>query len=295
MAHPTFKQLEAIYWTGRLGSFQAAAKQLHTSQSAIAKRIAELQTMFDTDLVDLKQRRAKLTESGQRLMKGAEELLAARLEVVNDVLGPANFSGTLCLGASELVAITWLPAFIEQLRLAYPRVTVELIVQQSGLLLERIKAGTLHIALIGGPFWDSSIESVELQDVAFAWMASPRLKIPNRILTAPEVSGYPMLVHTSQGIVSQIFDNWQRMAGFKPQKVITANSLTVTIHMTINGLGISPLPVDYVQKHIDEGTLVRVRTSPALPDVKYFAVHQNPTDFPLTLDVIKIALHMCNG
>jgi len=295
MAHPTFKQLEAIYWTGRLGSFQAAAKQLHTSQSAIAKRIAELQTMFDTDLVDLKQRRAKLTESGQRLMKGAEELLAARLEVVNDVLGPANFSGTLCLGASELVAITWLPAFIEQLRLAYPRVTVELIVQQSGLLLERIKAGTLHIALIGGPFWDSSIESVELQDVAFAWMASPRLKIPNRILTAPEVSGYPMLVHTSQGIVSQIFDNWQRMAGFKPQKVITANSLTVTIHMTINGLGISPLPVDYVQKHIDEGTLARVRTSPALPNVKYFAVHQNPTDFPLTLDVIKIALHMCNG
>lgn len=290
MSQPTFKQLEAIYWTGQLGSFQAAAKQLHTSQSAIAKRIAELDAMFDVELIDLKHRRARLTDAGLRLMKGADGLLSARDRMMNDMLGPAGFRGTLRLGASELVAVTWLPAFIEQIRLAYPDVVVELTVRQGLLLLESLKAGALHMAFVGGPFWDSSVESVELQEVEFTWMASPQLQIQEAMLTAAELSGYPMLVHTPEGVVSRIFDDWQRKAGFKLQRVITANSLTVMIEMTITGLGISPLPVEYAKRHLEDGSLVRLRTSPALPGVKYFAVHQNPTDFPLTADVIQLAL-----
>ena len=35
----TFKQLEALYWIGTLGSFEAAAQHLETTQSAISKRI----------------------------------------------------------------------------------------------------------------------------------------------------------------------------------------------------------------------------------------------------------------
>ena len=32
----TFKQLEALYWIGQLGSFALAANKLHTSQSAVS-------------------------------------------------------------------------------------------------------------------------------------------------------------------------------------------------------------------------------------------------------------------
>lgn len=290
VAQPTFKQLEAIYWTGRLGSFQAAAQQLHTSQSAIAKRIAELQAMFDMHLVDLKHRHAQLTDAGLKLMRGAEELLASRTDIVNDVLQPANFRGTLRLGASELVAITWLPAFIEQLRRAYPNVTVDLAVHQSVLLLERIKAGALHIAFVSGSTWDADVESVELQEVEFAWMASPRLDMPNRRLAAAELSNYPTLVQAPFGNVTRIFGDWQHKAGFKPQRVITTNSLAVMIHMTLNALGISPLPVEYCRTHLLAGALVPLRTDPSLPRVKYFAVHQNPSDFPLTIEVINLAV-----
>ena len=290
MAQPTFKQLEAIYWTGQLGSFQAAAKQLHTSQSAVAKRVAELQVMFDRPLIDLKHRHAQLTDAGLRLMKGAEELLAVRLNVVNEVLEPANFRGTLRLGASELVAITWLPAFIEQLRHAYPHVVVDLTVLQSILLLEGIRAGTLHIAFVSGSSWDTSVERTELQEVEFAWMVSPRMKVPDRLLTASELSNYPTLVQTPQGNVTRILGDWQHEAGIKLQRVITTNSLAVMMHMTISGLGISPLPIEYARPYLQDGSLVQLHTDPDLPKVKYFAVHQNPSDFPLTTEVIKLAL-----
>eukprot|EP01034_Spumella_vulgaris_P009574 gene9574-12141_t len=44
----TFKQLEALYWIARLGGFAQAANQLHTSQSAVSKRVHELEALFDT-------------------------------------------------------------------------------------------------------------------------------------------------------------------------------------------------------------------------------------------------------
>ena len=37
----TFKQLEALYWIAKLGGFAQAANQLHTSQSAVSKRVHE--------------------------------------------------------------------------------------------------------------------------------------------------------------------------------------------------------------------------------------------------------------
>ena len=41
----TFKQIEALYWTVRLGTFSASAQKLHTTQSAITKRIKDLENL----------------------------------------------------------------------------------------------------------------------------------------------------------------------------------------------------------------------------------------------------------
>ena len=42
----TFKQVEALFWIVELGSFEAAASKLNASQSAISKRIQELESTF---------------------------------------------------------------------------------------------------------------------------------------------------------------------------------------------------------------------------------------------------------
>ena len=62
----TFKQLEALYWVGTMGGFAHAADRLNTTQSAISKRIQDLEHLFDTPLFDRSGRTAKLTEKGER-------------------------------------------------------------------------------------------------------------------------------------------------------------------------------------------------------------------------------------
>ena len=291
---PTIKQLEALYWTGRLGSFQSAAKQLHTSQSAVAKRVGELQHLFGQPLVTSGQRRAKLTDVGQRLMESAEDVLAASHKLMDTMHQPADFSGILRLGVSELVAVTWLPLLIDRLKAQYPRAIVDLEVAPGGRILDRLKVGELHLALVAGPLWDSTLESVELAEVEFAWMASPQMDIPNRLLTPQELSRYPMLTHAPDGAVSQIFAQWQRRLGFTMQRAFTANSLMVMVQMTISGMGISSLPTAYAAAHVAEGKLVHVRTTPALPSLKYFAVYRSVDDFPFIAKVVSLSTQVCD-
>ena len=58
----TFKQLEAIYWIANLGSFAAAADKLCTSQSAVSKRVQELETALAAK--DALERGTLLSASG---------------------------------------------------------------------------------------------------------------------------------------------------------------------------------------------------------------------------------------
>jgi DNA-binding transcriptional LysR family regulator len=74
----TFKQLEALYWIHQLGGFAAAAQHLHTTQSAISKRIQELENGFKIRLFDRTRRGARLTEAGEQMLELSRELLEHR-------------------------------------------------------------------------------------------------------------------------------------------------------------------------------------------------------------------------
>ncbi len=75
----TFKQLEALYWIGQLGGFAPAARKLHTTQSAISKRVHELEQVFDTALFDRSQRSARLTEKGEEMFMLARKRCASAM------------------------------------------------------------------------------------------------------------------------------------------------------------------------------------------------------------------------
>src|SRR6218665_2173607 len=74
----TFKQLEAFFWVVQLGGFAQAANKLHTTQSAVSKRVQEVEVMFDIKLFDRSLRAARLTEKGEQMFLLAKRLLELR-------------------------------------------------------------------------------------------------------------------------------------------------------------------------------------------------------------------------
>ena len=96
----TFKQLEALYWIAQLGGFAQAAARLHASQSAISKRIHELEQHFAIELFDRNQRSARLTEKGEELFLLSKKLLEHRDAAVEQFSGPEVTQRRLRIGTN---------------------------------------------------------------------------------------------------------------------------------------------------------------------------------------------------
>ena len=161
----TFKQMEALTWICKLGGFEAAADKLHMSQSAISKRIHELESSFDIEIFDRSNRNAKLTEQGRELLIYCQEILERRDVMLEKVSDKKVLISRLRLGVTELTAMTWLPDFIEKIRQIYPRVHIEPTVEVSRVLFENIINDQLDIIIAPDMYDDVRLKSLPLKSV----------------------------------------------------------------------------------------------------------------------------------
>src|SRR5450631_4215413 len=72
----TIDQSEVLEAVVELGSFAAAASKMNRSQSTISYAVSRLQDQFKTPLLEMKGRKAQLTEAGKALLADAEPLLS---------------------------------------------------------------------------------------------------------------------------------------------------------------------------------------------------------------------------
>jgi DNA-binding transcriptional LysR family regulator len=100
----TFKQLEALYWVVQAGGFSQAAQKLHTSTSAVSKRVHELEAGFDLELFDRTQRTARLTEKGEEMFVLARKLLEQRDAAIDQIGKPEVIERRVRIGVTEFTA-----------------------------------------------------------------------------------------------------------------------------------------------------------------------------------------------
>ncbi len=107
---PTLKQLDALHWIAALGSFERAAERLGTTQSAVSKRIHELEAALGVEIFDRSQRGARLTPTGEAVLATAGDMLDLRDRLLDFAGQDPPSMRRLRFGVTELTAMTWLPA-----------------------------------------------------------------------------------------------------------------------------------------------------------------------------------------
>ncbi len=293
--NPNIKQLEALFWAGRLGSFQAAANRLHTTQSAISKRIAELESGLGRTLFDRTRRSAVLTPAGERVAAGAEQMLAVTRQLIEDLSETEEVEGIFRLGATELSAVSWLPRLLRRMHEEHPRLRVEVEVRNGGVLLEQMNRGRYDAAILPGPMWGRLFEAVPLRPLERAWMASPSMGIPRRVLSVEELSEYPIAAQFPDTTIhAQLQSAWFTRAGFPQRNLIQADGFAVLGQMATSGLAVAQLPLGYFAEQVRSKTLMIIKVTPELPAVEYFAIHKRSGCHPLAPKVAALAQEYCD-
>lgn len=288
----TFKQLEAIYWVVQAGGFAQAALKLHTTQSAVSKRVQELEQLFDTPLFDRGMRTARLTEKGEEMFVLARELLEHRDTAMEQFIRHDALGRRVRIGVTELTAMTWLPRLVDQIQHHYPRVIIEPDVDMSINLRDKLMADELDLMVVPDAYPDPRFASKLLRSVENAWMCKPGLLDSRRQIRIHELA-VRRLVADKSG-TGLIYDKWFKSIGFRHNNVIVSNSLVALIGMAVSGLGVSYFPKDCVSHLVGAGKLEVLDVTPPLPDANYVAMYKADQRSTLIGSIIMLAQECCD-
>lgn len=267
----TLKQVEAFFWAARLRSFSSAAKKLCMTQSALSKRIGELEQELGRPLFDRASYRPLLTDLGRSLLEPAERMLDLRQQMYARAGGEAAPAGLVSIGVTELVAGTWLSGWAAAMRRHYPSVVLEPYVDLASALATRLRNGEIDMAVMPMRLPDAEFTAVRLDDVAFSMMAAPGV-VPSDALTLDSLATIPVFAQSGGSGLTEVFDAWALAHGLPMRRVLASNSLVAISELVLAGLGMALLPVEYYRGHLESGRLRAVAGPLPWPSLPYYLV-----------------------
>ena len=280
------KQIEAFVQVARTGSVSAAAARLNATQPAIFMRLRELERSMEADLLDRSLRTIRLTPVGRAFLDHAERIHAMTEEALAEFGTARAVTGHIRLGVTETVALTWLPDLVGRINARFPEVVVELGVDLTEGVWNRLNHGDLEVALLPGPVGGPNLECRSLGFIRYDWMASPSLNIPDRKLTPVDLAAWPIITLGRESNLHDIIEAWFRQHGARPRRIDVCNSLGVVASLTMADLGIAMLPPSI---YAGEQRLKTLETLPRLEELEFVAACPRNMESPLIRFIVEMA------
>ena len=136
--------IDALIALEQFGTISEAAIRLRLTQSAVSKRIQELQRAVGCALIERDGRRVRLTVSGVDLLERARPLVADLRGLASPVHGAA---ASFSIALADSIASSWGPGVIKRALRGLDAVSVQLHAHRSVLLIESVRLGRYHIGM----------------------------------------------------------------------------------------------------------------------------------------------------
>lgn len=287
-----FKSLETFVWVATLGSFRRAADKLHTTQPAISQRIALLEDDLGVRLLERDKRSVTTTAKGRQLLEYAEQALRLRNELRLAIAGRNAMHGVLRLGVAETIVTTWLPRLIERVHVEHPRLALEIDVDISPNLRERLVAQDIDLAFLLGPVGAASVRNRPLWKLPMSFLASPRLALPPPPVPLAALAQHPLITFTRRTQPYVEIRELFSQRGLPPLRLHASASISTVVRMAADGIGIAVIPAVIAEAEIRAGSLCIVQTDATLSDLTFTASWPVTPDAEMAAEIASIAANI---
>ncbi|WP_261844398.1 LysR family transcriptional regulator [Aliamphritea ceti] len=136
-----WNRARAFLATAELGSLSAAAKALNCSQPTLSRQVNALERELKVVLFERVGKGLELTPSGVELLECVRNMgnAASHFSIVASGKSE-SLEGSVCISASEIMAVYDLPPIISKLRKIEPKITIEVIASNTSSDLKRREA-----------------------------------------------------------------------------------------------------------------------------------------------------------
>ncbi|TGZ13790.1 LysR family transcriptional regulator [Streptomyces sp. S816] len=226
MYDPT--QLRTFLAVAQTLSFTQAARRLGLRQSTVSQHVRRLEDASGRPLFVRDTHSVELTEDGEAMLGFARRILQVHEQATAFFTG-ARVRGRLRFGASEDFVLTRLPEILAGFRHDHPEVNLELTVELSGILHERLAAGKLDLVLAKRRPEDPRGALVWRDDLV--WIGAERLRLDAE-------RPVPLIVYPPPGLTRARALEALERGGRDWRIVCTSGSLNGLIAAARAGLGV---------------------------------------------------------
>lgn len=134
-------------------NFTKAAEAINLSQPSVSLHVKHLEEYFNTTLIQrsIKQKTIHITESGNLLYERSKQIIKLLDDTKDDLLDYGNVvKGRLRIGASFTIGEYFLPTFLGEFTKIYPDLELEITIENTHNICEKVKNFTIDLALVEG-------------------------------------------------------------------------------------------------------------------------------------------------
>jgi LysR family transcriptional regulator, hydrogen peroxide-inducible genes activator len=234
------------------GNFSRAALQTHVSQPSLSQQIRKLEDELGTRLFDRLGRTVRLTELGRAFLPRARAVLhdleAARSDVVER---KTSISGPVSVGVIPTIAPYFLPPILATFSRKYPEAHVSVTEEITQPLLERLRAGTMDLAIVALPVQARGHEFQTfplLVEKLYAVLPKQHALAKRHAVSLDELQDDPFLLLRDGHCFRETAVAACKRARLNPKIIFESGQFSSILSMVSAGLGVSIVPAMALEK-----------------------------------------------
>lgn len=246
------RDLMAFVALVRTGSFTGAAALLHITQSAVSKRVAELEQKLAVRLLDRSTRRLDLTAEGHAFVLSAEAMLQQFEQSVGQLRSLAQgSSGELRLCSASNMSTQIVAPVVGGFMDANPRVRFSLYDSQTRKqMVEHIANGASDVGLIGGlPEQDHELpgefdvsEIAKIREPMIVCFQHGHPLEEFRRVTWEQIAEYPRIGLRSKFGIGHVTGAIEQLGNLDARYVMSVTMINTAVALASAGVGVAIFP-----------------------------------------------------
>jgi DNA-binding transcriptional LysR family regulator len=251
------RQLEILRVVADSGSFTAAARALHVSQSAVSRQILLLEEELGEPVFLRLGRRVRLTSAGESLLQLSRRVLRDIRDTTSAIVEHhRTLKGALHLGGGMTVCLHVFPALLKEFRRRHPGVDVKLTTGGTPHLLERIRAGAVDVGLLTLPVDAPDLTQVPVmrEELLLAMPPSHPLARKRKVLPR-DLSDLPCVLFERGSSTRRVIDDMMVREAISPRIVMETENVEILKALAAIGMGLTIVPYQAVVREVRAGQL----------------------------------------
>jgi DNA-binding transcriptional LysR family regulator len=258
------RQLQAFVAVVERRSFSQAAERLGVTQPAVSLQVQALEKRLGTQLLDRSGRRVEPTESGLKLYKAAQRLLAIEDEIVEELTTEAegDLTGTLEIGASTGPGGVLLPQLLCAFAQEHPGLGVSLQVSDTQSIIERVAERTLQLGVVGAAPRHRGVEFEPFFRDSVVLVCPPGHRFAGHRISVDDLREETLIVMQEGAGVRDVIEEELRKLGVRLRDMDVRLELGLqesVVSAVRGGYGVSFISRSSIEADLEAGRLAEAR------------------------------------